>query len=80
MIRGSGDIYFDSLTMLILLLLAGRWIQRRQQRWAADSVELLYALTPTSVHVIRDGVTRDVPLERLPARRCCSKRARRYSS
>ncbi|MCH5377841.1 MAG: cation-translocating P-type ATPase, partial [Planctomycetes bacterium] len=62
-IRGSGEIYFDSLTMLIFLLLVGRWIQRRQQRWAADAVELLFSLTPTSARVVEDEGVREVPLE-----------------
>jgi Cu2+-exporting ATPase len=62
-IRDQGDIYFDSLTMLIFLLLVGRWIQRRQQRWAADAVELLYTLTPSSVRVLREGQSVEVPIE-----------------
>jgi len=62
-IRDRGEIYFDSLTMLIFLLLVGRWIQRRQQRWAADAVELLFSLTPTSARLISDEGVREVPLE-----------------
>lgn len=61
--RDAGEIYFDSLTMLVFLLLVGRWIQHRQQRWAADAVELLYSLTPSSVRVVRDGATAEVPIE-----------------
>jgi Cu2+-exporting ATPase len=38
-LRGAGDVYFDSVTALIFLLLAGRYVQRRQQR-AAGSAEL----------------------------------------
>jgi Cu2+-exporting ATPase len=45
-VRGAGEIYFDSLSVLIFLLLVGRWIQFRQQNRAADAVELLYRLTP----------------------------------
>ena len=45
-VRGAGEIYFDSLSVLVFLLLVGRWIQFRQQSLAADSVELLYQLTP----------------------------------
>lgn len=43
-----GEIYFDSLTVLVFLLLVGRWIQYRQQRGATDALELLFSLTPTS--------------------------------
>jgi Cu2+-exporting ATPase len=62
-IRGSGEIYFDSLTMLVFLLLLGRWIQRRQQRWSADAVELLFSLTPTSARRVEEGEIREIPIE-----------------
>lgn len=62
-IRGAGEIYFDSLTMLVFLLLLGRWIQRRQQRWSADAVELLFSLVPTSARRVEDGQVRHVPIE-----------------
>jgi P-type Cu2+ transporter len=55
-IRGSGEVYFDSISVLVFLLLVGRFIQHRQQRWSADAVEMLFALTPTSARVLRsDG-------------------------
>lgn len=44
---GRGDIYFDSLTVLVFLLLVGRFIQYRQQRRADDAVGLLFSLTPS---------------------------------
>lgn len=45
-VRGIGEIWFDSLSVLVCLLLIGRWIQFRQQNRAADAVEMLYRLTP----------------------------------
>lgn len=62
-VLARGEIYFDSVTALVFLLLIGRWIQHRQQRSAADAVELLFSLTPGDVRVVRDGTTRQVPLE-----------------
>ena len=62
-VRGAGDIYFDSITMLVFLLLIGRWFQRRQQAAAADSVELLYALTPRRARLVEGDTTREVPIE-----------------
>lgn len=64
-IRGTGEIYFDSLSALVFLLLVGRFIQQRQQRLASDSVELLYAFTPSLAHVVVDDSVRDVPIEAL---------------
>lgn len=45
-VRGVGEVYFDSITALIFLLLVGRYLQRRQQRRAAESVDLLHSLSP----------------------------------
>jgi Cu2+-exporting ATPase len=63
-IRGSGEIYFDSLSVLVFALLLGRFIQSRQQRWAADAVELLFSLTPTSARVVGDdGAAHEAAIE-----------------
>ncbi|MCL4741600.1 MAG: cation-translocating P-type ATPase [Phycisphaerales bacterium] len=60
-LRGEGDVYFDALTVLVFLLLSGRWLQHRQQRSAADAVELLYSLAPAWARVVGpDGATRRV--------------------
>lgn len=64
-IRGTGDLYFDSLAALVFFLLVGRFIQHRQQRTAADSVELLFSLTPTSARVLDGESTREVPIDSL---------------
>ncbi|MCW5764804.1 MAG: heavy metal translocating P-type ATPase [Phycisphaeraceae bacterium] len=63
-VLNRGEIYFDSLTMLIFLLLVGRYLGGRQQRAAADSVELLFSLTSGAAsRVEADGAVRRVPLE-----------------
>ena len=64
-VRGAGDVYFDSVTALIFLLLAGRYVQRRQQRAAADSAELLASLAPSVARLVEAGAVREVPLEAL---------------
>jgi Cu2+-exporting ATPase len=58
-----GEVYFDSLTVLVFLLLVGRWIQYRQQRGAADALELLFALTPTSARLVEGEAVREIPIE-----------------
>ncbi len=64
-IRGTGEVYFDSLTALVFLLLVGRYLQQRQQRAASDAVELLHAFTPSTAHLLTDDGQRDVPVEAL---------------
>jgi P-type Cu2+ transporter len=64
--RGAGEIYFDSLTMLVFLLLVGRFLQTRQQRMAHDSIELLFSVTPRRARrVDDDGGVRDVATDSL---------------
>ncbi|HEX3765134.1 MAG TPA: cation-translocating P-type ATPase, partial [Kofleriaceae bacterium] len=62
-IRGVGEIYFDSLAMLVFLLLAARWIVLHHQRRASSAAELLLSLTPSRAHRIDDSGDRDVPIE-----------------
>ncbi len=64
-VRGTGEIYFDSLTALIFFLLAGRFLQRRQQRRAASSTELLFSIAPATARLVDSDGVREVPLEAL---------------
>jgi len=54
-VTARGESYFDSLTVLVFLLLAGRYVQARQQRFAEDAVDLTRALTPVGCRVVRSG-------------------------
>lgn len=51
-VRGKGEIYFDSLAMLVFLLLLSRWLVGRQQRKAMLAGELLFALAPAKAHKV----------------------------
>ncbi|MGN6104886.1 MAG: heavy metal translocating P-type ATPase [Kofleriaceae bacterium] len=64
-IRGVGEIYFDSLAMLVFLLLVARWIVLRHQRRASTAAELLLALTPSRARRMAppDGPVEEVPIE-----------------
>ncbi len=66
-LRGAGDVYFDSVTLLIFLLLLGRFLQARRQRAAADAAELLHALTPSTARLLDGAQVRVVPVEALAA-------------
>lgn len=67
-ITGRGEVYFDTLAVLVFLLLVGRAIQRRQQRRSADAVEQLFRLTPVSARrVDESGDLQEVPIEALKA-------------
>lgn len=65
-VTGTGEVYFDTLGVLVFLLLVGRFIQHRQQRRAGDAIELLFSLTPGSCHRLDEGgAATDVPVEAL---------------
>lgn len=65
-VLARGEIYFDSVTAIVFLLLIGRFIQHRQQRWASDAVELLFSLVPTRARLVAEGdQARIVPVESL---------------
>src|SRR5690606_9850909 len=52
---GSGELYFDSVTMLVFLLLVGRLLQSRHQRHARRATDLLLCLSPSTSRVFEDG-------------------------
>jgi Cu2+-exporting ATPase len=63
---GLTDIYFDSVAVLVFLLLVGRWIQFRQQHRAADAVSMLMRMTPMiAVRVEPDGAHQKVHADSL---------------
>lgn len=65
-VLGIGEIYFDSLCMLVFVLLIGRYLQFRQQQRAAESLSLLRSLTPrVAQRVLADGQIRRVPTSSL---------------
>lgn len=61
-VRGSGEVYFDSITVLILLLLTGRFLQTRRQRAGYEAVEAMQALTPSIARRIEGDDVREVPI------------------
>lgn len=46
-VTGRGEVWFDSVAVLIAALLSARWLQLRARRLAGDSTEQLLALLPT---------------------------------
>ncbi len=61
-IRGVGEVYFDSVASLVFLLLVGRYLQRRQQRAAADAAELRHSLTPLHARRVTGSERETIPI------------------
>lgn len=66
-VRGTGEVYFDSVTALVFLLLMGRYLQHRKQQRASDALELLGAVTPSAARLVAGDDVRPVPIEALQA-------------
>ena len=64
-VRGAGEIYFDSIAMLVFFLLVARVIHARQQRRAASAAELLIALIPSSARRLDGDDVVTVPVAAL---------------
>jgi Cu2+-exporting ATPase len=45
-LRGSGEVYFDSISMFVFFLLAGRYLEMRARHRAGDLTDALVRLTP----------------------------------
>lgn len=66
-VRGEGAIYFDTLSVLVALLLLGRLLQSQQQRRASKAVERLAGGGVSTARKLEGGAVRDVPSEVLAA-------------
>lgn len=65
---GREGVYLESVSMLVFLLLVGRFVQFRQQRKARHEVELLCALVPqTARRALANGEIEEVPVDALQA-------------
>ncbi len=64
-LRGSGEVYFDTLCTLVFLLLIGRYLQRSQHRRSSSKTELLTALSPSTARCIEGDTEREVPTNSL---------------
>ncbi|MDK9699981.1 MAG: heavy metal translocating P-type ATPase [bacterium] len=56
------EVYFDSVTSLVFLLLVGRYVLARANRWASEASVTLLSAMPKIVHGIENNGTVDKPL------------------
>jgi Cu+-exporting ATPase len=65
-LRSAGiepQIYFDSSTAIIGLILTGRWLEARAKGQTVGAVKALIGLQARSARIVRAGAEIDVPLE-----------------
>jgi Cu2+-exporting ATPase len=56
-LRGSGEVYFDSVSMFVFFLLSGRYLEMRARHRARDLTDALARLTPPFADRQLDGGT-----------------------
>jgi Cu+-exporting ATPase len=59
------ETYFDASTIIIGLVLLGRWLEGRAKAGTAGAIRRLIGLQPTTARVVGDSAEADVPLERV---------------
>jgi P-type Cu+ transporter len=60
--REAAHLYFEASSVVITLVLLGKWLEARAKRQTASAIRALQALRPESARVRRAGVETDVPI------------------
>lgn len=60
--EGTAHTYFEASASIVTLVLVGKALEARARGKTADALAKLVALRPEVVHLVVDGVERDVPL------------------
>ncbi len=67
-LRGGGEVYFDSVSMFVFFLLAGRYLEMRARHRSGDLTDALARLTPRfAQRVLADGTFERVGVHELRA-------------
>jgi Cu+-exporting ATPase len=59
----SGDVYFDTATMIIALILFGKFLEARAKKRTSEAITALVGLQPKSATVLREGIFTQVPID-----------------
>ncbi len=67
MITQRGEVYFDSVVMIITFVLVGKYLEVLSKKHAVDTLDSLMGSTPTEVTTLKDGVKSLVSIENIVA-------------
>ncbi len=65
MITLKGEVYFDSVTMIITFVLVGKYLEVLSKRQAVDTLDRIIGSMPTEATVVRDGEKALVSIENI---------------
>ena len=63
MATSKGEVYFDSVTMIITFVLAGKYLEALSKKRAADTMDTLSNTLPTEVTIIKSNEKILIPVE-----------------
>ena len=61
----SGELYFDSAAMILVLITIGKMLEARSKGRTTDALKSLMRLTPATATVLRDGREETIPTEEI---------------
>ncbi len=65
MITQKGEVYFDSVVMIITFVLVGKYLEVLSKKQAVDTLDGIMGSTPTEVTLVKDGVKSLVSVENI---------------
>ncbi|MDD5406803.1 MAG: heavy metal translocating P-type ATPase [Sulfurovaceae bacterium] len=65
MISKHGEVYFDSVVMIITFVLVGKYLEVLSKKHAVDTLDLLTSTIPTEVMVVHNGIKSLVAVENI---------------
>ena len=65
MITLEGEVYFDSVTMIITFVLVGKYLEVLSKRQAVDTLDKILGSMPTEATVVKDGEKALVSIENI---------------
>lgn len=62
LLQGHQHLYFEASSVVITLVLLGRWLERRAKRQTTEAIRALQQLRPETARVKREGEELEIPL------------------
>ena len=63
MITQTGEVYFDSVTMIVTFVLVGKYLEVLSKKHAVDTLDSIMGSTPTEVMTLKEGIKSLVGVE-----------------
>ncbi|MGR3970132.1 heavy metal translocating P-type ATPase [Shewanella sp. 1180_01] len=64
-VNGTGEVYFESVSMFTFFLLLGRYFEQKARQKASVSSSNLHKLVPLTAHLVNDNSQEEVPAKKL---------------